>query len=76
MQPWGSKGSAIDNLIVSFSVAYCCSIMLLCGFESGLGLESLGLSMSHFLKLVAKRFLRFPLLLHWFNDSANKIKLK
>ena len=41
--------------------------MLLCGFESRLGLESSGLSMWHFLKLVARGFLRtlrFPPLLH------------
>ena len=53
--------------------------MLLHGFESRLGLESLGCSMWHFLKLVARGFLRalrFPPLLHWFNGSANKIKLK
>ena len=44
-----------------------------------LGLESSGCSMWHFLKLVARGFLRvlrFPPLLHRFNDSANKIKLK
>ena len=53
--------------------------MLLRGFESRLGLESSGCSMWHFLKLVARGFLRvlrFPPLLHWFNGSANKIKLK
>ena len=41
--------------------------MLLCGFESRLGLESSGLSMCYFLKLVARGFLRvlrFPPLLH------------
>ena len=40
--------------------------MLLCGFESRLGPESLGFSMWHFLKLVAVGFLRvlwFPPLL-------------
>ena len=53
--------------------------MLLCGFESRLGLESSGCSMWHFLKLVAGGFLRvlrFPPLLHRFNGSANKIMLK
>ena len=53
--------------------------VLLCGFESRLGLESSGCSMWHFLKLVARGFLRvlrFPPLLHRFNGSANKIKLK
>ena len=52
---------------------------LLRGFESRLGLESSGCSMWHFLKLVARGFLRvlrFPPLLHQFNGSANKIKLK
>ena len=50
--------------------------MLLRGFESRLGLESSGCSMWHFLKLVARGFLRvlrFPPLLHWFNGSTNKI---
>ena len=50
--------------------------MLLCGFESRLGLESSGCSMWHFLKLVARGFLRvlrFPPLLHRYNGSANKI---
>ena len=53
--------------------------MLLRGFKSNLGLESLVCSMWCFLKLVASGFLRvlrFPPLLHRFNDSANKIKLK
>ena len=53
--------------------------MLLRGFESRLGLESSGCRMWHFLKLVARGFLwvlRFPPLLHRFNGSANKIKLK
>ena len=53
--------------------------VLLCGFESSLGLESSGCSMWHFLKLVARGFLRvlrFPPLLHRLNGSANKIKLK
>ena len=52
--------------------------MLLCGFESWLGLESSGFSMWHFLKLVARGFLRvlrFSPLLHRFNGSANKIKI-
>ena len=43
--------------------------MLLCGFESRLGLESSRFSMWHFLKLVAKGFLqvlRFPPLRHRF----------
>ena len=38
-----------------------------CGFESRLGLESLGFSMWHFLKLVSRGFLlvlQFPPLLH------------
>ena len=51
--------------------------MLLRGFESRLGLESSGCSMWHFLKLVARGFLRvlrFPPLLHQFNGSANKNK--
>ena len=50
--------------------------MLLHGFESRLGLESSNCSMWHFFKLVARGFLqvlRFPPLLHRFNDSANKI---
>ena len=50
--------------------------MLLRGFESRLGLESSGCSMWHFLKLVARGFLRvlrFPPLLHRFNGSANQI---
>ena len=41
--------------------------MLLCGFESRLGLESLGCSTWHFLKLVVRGFLRvlrFPPLYH------------
>ena len=49
------------------------------GFESRLGIESSGCSMLHFLKLVARGFLRvlrFPPLLHRFNDLANKIQLK
>ena len=53
--------------------------MLLCGFESQLGLESLSFSMWHFLKLFTRGFVQvllFPPLLHWFNGSANKIKLK
>ena len=53
--------------------------MLLRGFESRLGLESSGCSMWHFLKLITRGFvrvLRFPPLLHRFNGSANKIKLK
>ena len=53
--------------------------MLLRGFESRLGLESSCCNMWHFLKLVARGFLRvlrFPPLLHRFNDSANKIKLQ
>ena len=45
-----------------------------------LGLDSSGIVfMWHFLKLVARGFLRvlrFPPLLHRFNGSANKIKLK
>ena len=44
--------------------------MLLRGFQSRLGLESSGCSMWHFLKLVARGFLRvlrFPPLLHRFN---------
>ena len=52
--------------------------MLLRGFESRLGLESSGRSMWHFLKLVARGFLRvlrFLHLLHRFSDSANKIEL-
>ena len=51
--------------------------MLLRGFESCLRLESSGCSMWHFLKLVARGFLRvlqFPPLLHRFNGSAKKIK--
>ena len=53
--------------------------MLLRGVASRLGLEYSGCSVWHFLKLVARGFLlvlRFPPLLHRFNDSANKIKLK
>ena len=53
--------------------------MLLRGFESRLGLESLGCCMWHFLKLVARGFLwvlRFPPILHQFNGSADKIKFK
>ena len=53
--------------------------MLLCGFKSRLGLESSGFSMWHFLKLIARGFLRvlqFPPLLHRFNGSANEIKFK
>ena len=53
--------------------------MLLHGFESRLGLESLGCSMWHFVTLIARGFLRvlrFPPLLHRLNGSANKIKLK
>ena len=51
--------------------------MLLRWFESRLGLESSGCSMWHFLKLVARGFLRvlrFPPLLHQFYGSANKNK--
>ena len=47
--------------------------------EMRLGLEPSGCSMWHFLKLVARGFLRvlrFPPLLHRFNDSTNKTKLK
>ena len=45
----------------------------------GLNLRAWFPTMWHFLKLVARGFLRvlrFPPLLHRFNDSANKIKLK
>ena len=63
---------------VTVSIHVCfpsLSPMLLCGFESRLGLESLGCCMWHFLKLVARGFirvLRFPSLLHQFNGSASK----
>ena len=53
--------------------------VLLCGFESPLGLESSGFSKWHFLKLAARGFLwvlQFPPLLHRFNGSDNKVKLK
>ena len=52
--------------------------MLECGFESRMGPESSGFSVWHFLKLVARGFLRvlrFPPLLHRFNGSAIRIKL-
>ena len=52
--------------------------MLLCGFKSPMGFESSGFSMWHFLKLVARGFLRvlrFPPLFHQFNGSANIIEL-
>ena len=51
--------------------------MLLCWFESHLGLKSSGCSMRHFLKLVTRGFLwvlQFPPLLHRFNGSADKNK--
>ena len=67
------------GVTVSMSAFLSLPPMLLRGFESGLGLESSGCSMWHFLKLVARGFLRvlwFPPLLYGFNDSANKIKLK
>ena len=51
--------------------------MILRGFESRSELESSGCSMWHFLKFVARGFLRvlrFPPLLHRFNGSANKKK--
>ena len=53
--------------------------MLECGLVSRLGLEFLGFSMWHFLKLIVKGFLRvpqFPPLLHRLVVSANRIKLK
>ena len=52
--------------------------VLLRGFESRLGHESSRFSISHFLKLVVRGFLRvlrFPHLFHRFNGPANKIKL-
>ena len=67
---------ATRGVTVSMSAFLACHPMLLRGFEFRLGLESSGCSMWHFLKLVARGFLRvlrFPPLLHRFNDSANKI---
>ena len=61
------------GVTVSMSAFLACHPMLLRGFESRLGLESSGCSMWHFLKLVARGFLRvlrFPPLLHRFNSSA------
>ena len=52
-------------------------LLHVCRFESRLALESSGSSMSNFLSLVARGFLRvlrFPPLLHRFNGSTNKIK--
>ena len=75
----GGGGGATCGVTVSTSAFHCLPPMLLCGFESRLGLESSGRSMWHFLKLVARGFLRvfrLPPLLHRFNGSANKIKLK
>ena len=67
------------GVTVSTSAFLACHQCYLRGFESRLGLGSSDCSMWHFLKLVARGFLRvlrFPPLLHWFNGSANKIKLK
>ena len=53
------------------------SPMLVCGFESCLGLEVSGFSMWHFLKLVVEGFLqvlRFFPLLHRLMVSSNKKK--
>ena len=53
-------------------------LMLLCGFESRLGLETLVCSMCNFLTLIARGFLRvlqFPPPPSSVNGSANKIKL-
>ena len=53
-------------------------LMLLCGFESR-GLNPQALVCGYFLKLIVRGFLwvlRFPPLLHRFNGSASKIKLK
>ena len=64
--------------VSSIMGAMCGVTVSMSGFESRLGLESLGCSMWHFLKLIARGFLWvlwFPPLLHWFNGSANKIKL-
>ena len=55
------------GITLSTSAFLACHECFLCGFESCLGLESLGCSMLHFLKLVARGFLkvlRFPPLLH------------
>ena len=73
------RRGATRGVTVSMSAFLACHKMLLRGFESRLGLESSGCSMWHFLKLVARGFLRvlrFPPLLHRFNGSANKIKFK
>ena len=50
-----------------------------CGFESRLGLEFLGFSKWHFLKLVIIGFLpvfRFPPLFHWLMVTPNRMKLR
>ena len=69
--------------MVTCGVTVCTSAFLtcqlLCGFESRLALESSGFSMWHFLKLVARGFLRvfrFPPLLHRLMVQPMKIKLK
>ena len=73
--PW-IKYMATRGVTVSMSAFLACHQCYCAG--SRLGLESSGCSMWHFLKLVARGFLRvlrFPPLLHRFNGSANKIKL-
>ena len=85
---WSDGGAAWRNAARTRGNAWCNSQhvcfpslppMLPRWFESCWGLEPSGCSMWHFLKLIARVFLRvlwFPPLLHRFNGSANKIKLK
>ena len=71
---WATRGAT-----VSLSAFLACHQCCCAGSSLALGLESSGCCMWHFLKLVARGFLRvlrFPPFLHRFNGSANKIKLK
>ena len=67
---WATRGVTVSESAFLACHQCCCA-----GSSLTLGLASSGFSMRHFLKLVARGFirvLRFPR----FNGSANKIKLK
>ena len=54
---WGGDGGRVEAWCNGWHVCFpSLPPMLLCGFESRLGLESSGFSMWHFLKLVARGF--------------------
>ena len=70
---------ATRGVTVSMSAFLVCHQCYCAGSSLDWGLNLWGCSMWHFLKLVARGFLRvlrFPPFLHRFNGSANEIKLK